>query len=191
MNLLVLLGSPRKGGNSETLAEKVAEAVEHGGGKVDWIRLNELNLRPCQGCGGCDKSGICVVKDDMTDIYLAVDRADRILLVSPVYFYGLSAQCKICGDRFQARWARKYLLKERFREGEGRKGYLLSTAATRGQKIFDCSVLTTRYIFDAVDMAYGGELLVKGVDKRKAVLDHPDEMARAEQFGKDLLAGLV
>lgn len=191
MNVLMLLGSPRKGGNSETLARKVAEAVEHGGGKVDWIRLNELNLRPCQGCGGCDKSGICVVKDDMTDIYLAADRADRILLVSPVYFYGLSAQCKICGDRFQARWARKYLLKERFREGEGRKGYLLSTAATRGQKIFESSVLTTRYIFDALDMEYGGELLVKGVDKRKAVLDHPDEVARAEQFGKDMLAGLV
>jgi multimeric flavodoxin WrbA len=191
MKLLVVLGSPRKGGNGETLARKVADAVIQGGGMVDYIRLNDLTLRPCQGCGGCDKTGNCVIKDDMTAIYQAVDDADRILLVSPVYFYGLSAQCKIFGDRFQARWSRKYQLKERIRQGEGRKGYLLSTAATKGAKIFDCSILTTRYIYDAMDVEYGGELLVQGVDKRKAVLEVPDEMARAEQFGRDIVEGRI
>jgi len=187
MKMLVVLGSPRRGGNSETMARKVGEIYEQGGGQVDYIRLNDLNLRPCQGCGGCDKTGNCVVKDDMTDIYTAADAADRILLVSPVYFYGLSAQCKIFGDRMQARWARKYLLKERVRSGEGRKGYLISTAATKGPKIFDCSVLTTKYIYDAMDVEYGGELLAKGVDKRKAILDHPDDLTRAAQFGNDIL----
>jgi multimeric flavodoxin WrbA len=191
MKLLVVLGSPRKGGNGETLARKVAEAVEQEGGTVDYIRLNDLNLRPCQGCGGCDKTGKCVINDDMTAIYQAVDDADRILLVSPVYFYGLSAQCKIFGDRFQARWSRKYNLKERFRKGEGRRGYLLSTAATTGSKIFDCSILTTKYIFDAMDVEYGGELLVKGVDERKAVLAVPDQLARAEQFGRDIVEGRI
>lgn len=191
MKLLVLLGSPRKGGNSETLAGSVAKAFEEGSGSVEYIRLNDLKLRPCQGCGGCDKTGICVVKDDMGTIYEAVDKADRILLVSPVYFYGLSAQCKTCGDRMQALWARKYLLKERFRQGEGRKGYLLSTAATKGQKIFDCSVLTTRYIYDAIDVEYGGEFLVKGVDHKKAVLEVPDEVAKAEEFGRNMLADKI
>ena len=191
MKLLVVLGSPRKGGNSETLARKVAEAVETEGGTTEYIRLNDMNLRPCQGCGGCEKTGTCVIDDDMTAIYQAVDVADRILLVSPVYFYGLSAQCKIFGDRFQARWARKYLLKDRFRQGEGRKGYLLATAATKGPKIFECSVLTARYIYDAMDVEYGGEFLVKGVDKRKAVLEVPDEIARAEQFGRDIAANRI
>lgn len=191
MKFLVVLGSPRKGGNSETLARKVAEAVESGGGRTEYIRLNDLNPRPCQGCGGCEKSGNCVIDDDMTAIYRAVDDADRILLVSPVYFYGLSAQCKIFGDRLQARWARKYLLKDRYRQGEGRKGYLLATAATKGPKIFDCSVLTARYIYDAMDVEYGGEFLVKGVDKRKAVLEVPDEIVRAEQFGKDIVENRI
>ncbi len=189
MKLLVLLGSPRKGGNSETLARKVAEAIEQSGGTVEYKRLNDMNLRPCQGCGGCEKTGNCVIKDDMTEIYQAVDEADRILLVSPVYFYALSAQSKICSDRFQARWSRKYLLKERYRHNEGRKGYLLSTAATKGPKIFDCSILTSRYVFDAMDVPYGGEFLVKGVDNKKAVLGLPEEMAKAEQFGKDMVAG--
>jgi multimeric flavodoxin WrbA len=189
MKMLIVLGSPRKNGNSETLARKVAGAVEQGGGTVVYIRLNDLDIRPCQGCGGCEKSGNCVLKDDLTPLFKKVDEADRILLVSPVYFYGLSAQCKIFGDRFQSRWARRYLVKERFRASEGRKGYLLSTAATTGPKIFDCSILTTRYIYDAMDVEYGGELLVKGVDNRKAVLEVPDEMARAEQFGRDIIEG--
>ena len=189
MNMLVLLGSPRKGGNSETLARIIGKSVEEGGGTVEYVYLNGLNLRPCQGCGGCEKSGICVVKDDMEPIYNAVDQADRILLVSPVYFYSISAQCKIFGDRMQALWARRYLLKERFRMGEGRKGYLVSTAATKGQKIFDCSILTTKYIYDAVDVEYGGEFLVKGVDAKKAVLKYQDEMERAELFGKAIFEG--
>ena len=191
MKLLVLLGSPRKGGNSETAARKIAEAVVNDGGEANYIRLNDLKMRPCQGCGGCEKKGSCVLKDEMTDLYQIVDDADRILLVSPVYFYGLSAQCKIFADRLQARWSRKYIIKERFRENEGRKGYLVSTAATVGPKIFECSILMTRYIFDAIDMEYGGELLIKGVDERKALQTKDDELARAEQFGRDIVSGKI
>ena len=117
MKMLIVLGSPRKKGNGETLAGKVAEAMEQLGNTVEYIRLNDLNIRPCQGCGGCDKTGNCVIKDDMTAIFQKVDEADRILLVSPVYFYGLSAQSKLFGDRFQSRWARKYNLKERVSRG--------------------------------------------------------------------------
>ena len=83
------------------------------------------------------------------------------------------------------------MLKDRYRQGEGRKGYLLSSAATKGPKIFDCSILTARYIFDAMDVEYGGEFVVKGVDKRKAVLEHPAEMKRADEFGKAILAGHI
>ena len=191
MKLLVVLGSPRRGGNSETVARRVADAVVESGGSVDYIRLNELSIRPCQGCGGCEKNGSCVIKDDMTGVYQAVDEADRILLVSPVYFYSLSAQCKIFGDRLQARWSRKYVLKERFRENEGRKGYLISTSATVGSKIFDCSILTARYIFDAIDLEYGGEILVKGVDERKAIQQKQDELERAASFGRDMVAGKI
>ncbi len=191
MKIVVLLGSPRKKGNSEILVQAVVGPLEQGGAEVEYIRLNNLSIRPCQGCGGCDKTGNCVIDDDMSGIYPAVDGADIIFLVSPVYFYGLSAQCKIFGDRMQARWARRYMLKDRYRQGEGRKGYLLSSAATKGPKIFDCSILTARYIFDAMDVEYGGEFVVKGVDKRKAVLEHPAEMKRADEFGKAILAGHI
>ncbi len=190
MHMLIVLGSPRINGNSEILAQHVAQGVEKGGGTVEYIRLNSLKLRPCQGCGGCDGTGNCVIEDDMVGVYERVDVADRVLIVSPVYFYGLTAQTKILVDRFQARWSRKHNLGIRFRQGEARKGYLLSVAATKGAKVFDCSLLTLRYFFDTMDMAFADSFLLKGVDSKGAIRELPAELERAEAFGRDIVAGL-
>lgn len=189
MHMVIVLGSPRKNGNSEILARAVAEGLEKNSGTVEYIRLNTLSIRPCQGCGGCDKTGVCVIQDDLTDIYERVDKADRLLLVSPIYFYALSAQAKIFTDRMQARWSRRYNLKERFREGEGRRGYLLATAASKGKKLFESSELTARYLFDALDLECGESLLVNGVDDRGAVREQEGELKRARTFGEDIANG--
>jgi multimeric flavodoxin WrbA len=189
MHLLIVLGSPRKNGNSEILAQHVAKGMEEGGGTVEYIRLAGLTLSPCQGCGGCEKTGECVIKDDMGAIYERADAADRILVASPVYFYALTAQTKAFIDRFQARWSRRYLLDNRFRLEEQRKGYLLSVAATKGAKVFDCSLLTMRYFYEAMDMTFAGSFLLKGVDQRGAVRNLPEELARAEAFGRDIATG--
>lgn len=189
--MVIVLGSPRKNGNSEVLARAVTEGFEKSGGTVEYIRLNSLSIRPCQGCGGCDKTGICVIKDDMTAIYEQVDKADRLLLVSPVYFYSPSAQAKIFIDRIQARWARRYNLKERFRQEEGRRGYLLSTAATKGRKLFESSELIVKYMLDALDMECGESLLVSGVDDRGAVKEQQDQLERARDFGEKIGSGQV
>jgi multimeric flavodoxin WrbA len=190
MRLLIALGSPRKNGNSEILSQHVAKGFEKGGGSVETVRLNSLNLSPCQGCGGCERTGVCIIEDDMAAIYEQVDLADRVLVVSPVYFYGLTAQTKIFIDRFQARWSRRYLLNIRFRQDEHRKGYLLSVAATKGAKVFDCSLLTLRYFYEAMDVDFADSFLLKGVDQRGAVNNFPEELERAEAFGHDIAAGL-
>ncbi len=189
MHMVIVLGSPRRNGNSEMLAKAVAEGMESEGGTVEYLRLNDLDIRPCQGCGGCDKSGECVVKDDMTEIYGKVDNADRLLLVTPIYFYAMSAQAKIFTDRMQARWSRRYNLKNRFRQGEGRRGYVLATAATGGGKLFESTELCARYLFDAIDMECGESLLVNGVDDRKAVREKSDELTRARSFGEKISRG--
>ena len=166
MHTLMILGSPRKKGNSELLAQAVAEGLVAGGGTVEMIRLQGMSIKPCRGCGGCDKSGTCVIKDDMEELYEKVDQADRLILASPIYFYTVSAQLKTFMDRMQARWSRKYNLGEEFRKGEGRKGYLLATAATKGERIFDCAELPVKYALDAMGFSYGLPFLVKGWTKR-------------------------
>jgi len=191
MHMVIVLGSPRKKGNSETLARAVADGLEKQGGSADYIRLNDLNIRPCQGCGGCDKTGKCVIRDDMVEVYEQIDRAERILLVSPVYFYGLTAQAKIFTDRMQARWSRKYNLRQPFRRDEGRRGYLLATAATSGARIFECSQLMARYLFDAIDVVCGESLLVSGVDDRGDVREREDYLEQAREFGLKIARGEI
>jgi len=192
MKILVILGSPRRKGNSETLARTVVQELEEGqAGSVEYIHLHSLKISPCQSCGGCEKTSVCVIRDDMDALYEKVDEADRLFLAGPVYFYGPSAQCKTFIDRFQARWSRKYLLATPFREGDDRKAYLLATAATKGEKVFDASLLIARCFFDAVNVPFGGSLTVRSVDKPGAFLKRDDEMVRATAFGRDIAQGKI
>ncbi|MBW6520907.1 MAG: flavodoxin family protein [Desulfoarculaceae bacterium] len=190
MHTLIILGSPRKNGNSETLARSVASGIEqHPEATVEFIRLNDLQLSACQGCGGCNKSSTCVITDDMTPLYEKVDSCDHLLLVSPIYFYGLSAQCKTFVDRFQARWARKYLSGIRFRQDEERQGTLLATAATEGKKIFDGALLTAHTLFDALDLKNGEPLLVRGVDYFGAMQKQTLILEQAMALGRRIAGG--
>lgn len=187
MHTLIILGSPRKNGNSETLAQSMASGIlQVPDTSVEFIRLNDLRITPCQGCGGCNKTSICVIEDDMTALYEKVDLCDHLILVSPIYFYALSAQCKAFVDRFQARWARKYLLGIRFRTDEQRQGTLLATAATAGKKVFDGALLTAQIFFDALDLECGESLLVRGVDQRGALHKQPQILEQAVALGRKI-----
>lgn len=191
MRVLIVLGSPRKNGNSETLVQALVKGLTaERQCEIEYIRLNTLNMAPCVGCGGCDKSGSCVVHDDMQALYHKVDEADRMIMTSPVYFYGISAQCKIFIDRFQSRWSRKYRQGVIYREGEGRKGYFVSTAAMQSKKVFEGGLLTVKAMFNSIELAFGGELLVGGVDERGDIAKKTDELQRAEEFGADIGRGI-
>lgn len=187
MKTLVILGSPRRKGNSETAAVTVIEELTTlVDTDVEYVWLAKQNVAPCIGCGGCDESGECIVKDDMTELYEKLDEADIIFLVGPTYFYGLSAQIKGFIDRIQAKWSRKYLLKVPFRKKDTRKGYLVCTAATHGKKLFDGSVLVAKSFFDAIDMDYGGSLLIRGVDGRGEFADKQEEVENARTLAREI-----
>jgi len=185
MKVLALSGSPRKNGNSETLLAAFLKGVEAGGGRIELIRLCDLDIHPCIGCGGCDKTGNCVVHDDMQLMYPKIFEASRLVLASPIYFYGITAQAKAFVDRCQALWARKRLVtgKDNHDSRPDRKGFLLSVSATHGERVFDGAILTARYAFDAMDMEYGGELALKGFDCRGEVAQAPSALRLAEQTG--------
>ncbi len=188
MHVLFVLGSPRKNGNTETLARIVAERVEDLGHTVAFLHLGRKKILPCQGCGGCEKSGNCVVThDDMGGIYQAVDESDRLVVVSPVYFYGLTAQTKAVIDRFQSHWSRKYLLKQTEKKNQPRQGFYIGCAATSGKKVFDGCLLTIKCFFDVLDMSYGGELLIRNVDAVGGVKKLPDLHELSLAFGEKIV----
>jgi multimeric flavodoxin WrbA len=191
MNVLVFLGSPRKKGNSEVLTTAVLEGVRQAGGQPEIIRLCDLKIAPCISCGGCDKTGKCVVEDDMTPLYEKIITVNRIIVSSPIFFYGVTAQTKAFIDRTQALWNRKRILQKKgeWVENPERKGFFVSVAATRGARIFEGAVLTMKYGYDAMDMLYAGDFLVTGPDKRGDMAKYEQKLAEARESGKNFMLG--
>ena len=99
--VVVLLGSPRKKGNSAILASRIIKGAQEAGADVETFYLNGMNIRPCQGCYACQKkdSKGCVQDDDMQKIYPKLVEADAWVIASPVYWFTMSAQTKLFMDR--------------------------------------------------------------------------------------------
>ena len=192
MDVLAFLGSPRKKGNSEVLTQELLEGVRQAGGSPEIIRLCEMKISPCISCGGCDKTGKCVVEDDMIPLYKKIISIDKIIVSSPIFFYGVTAQTKAFIDRTQALWNRKRLLQKKgeWVDNPERKGFFISVAATRGARIFEGAILTMKYGYDAMGMQYGGDFLVTGPDKRGDMAKYEKKLAEAREAGKNFILGL-
>ena len=102
--VLVILGSPRRKGNSSTLAAQISRGAKSAGAQVETVFLQALNISPCRGCDTCQKldSKGCAIKDDMQEIFPKLIKADAWVIASPVYWFSMSAQTKMFMDRCYA-----------------------------------------------------------------------------------------
>lgn len=99
-NVLILSGSPRRGGNSDLLCDQFLLGAQGAGHKVEKIRLADLTINYCTGCGACiDTPGKCVQQDDMSTVLEKMIAADVIVMATPVYFYTMNGQMKTLIDR--------------------------------------------------------------------------------------------
>ena len=102
-NIVILSGSPRKGGNTDILAAAFKEGAESAGKSVTLFRVADMKIGGCVACEFCHKEkGSCFQKDDMTQILDALRKADALVLASPVYYMSVSAQLKLAIDRVYA-----------------------------------------------------------------------------------------
>ncbi len=180
MNVLVIYGSPRTAGNTSVLLDAFVDSfLEHAdkntttpdAPNVERLVVRRLDIRPCLGCDACLR-GPCIQDDDMQALYPKLASADIIVVGAPVYFYGLPAKLKALVDRCQLFFNKKYVKKEKWRKTPGR-GYFVSCGATNGAQLFQGSVLTVKYWFDALDMEYSGDALIRGVDAMGDARKHP------------------
>ncbi len=102
IHVLALCTSPRKNGNTYTLVEEAIKGCKSVGATAEIISIKGKKLTPCQGCSVCQNGKICPLQDDVLDILQKMQRADVILMASPVFFYDVTAQCKIIIDRSYA-----------------------------------------------------------------------------------------
>ncbi len=183
MNIIVFSGSPRKGGNTDLLADAfVAGATSHRA-NVEKIRLIELKYSPCIECGGCDETGKCISKDDLTEIYPKIESADVVVLASPMFFYNITANSQALVERSQAFWVRQYVLKQGEIGGKRRQGIFLSAGATKGKLLFDGSLRVMRYFFDAIGGDLAAALLIRGAEKKGEIKEIPGALETAERLG--------
>lgn len=185
MRVLGIMGSPRIKGNTDLLLDEALKGAQTQGAEVEKIIVDKLKIAPCREYYGCLRDGNCVIRDDMDDIYPKLLEADGIIVASPMFFYGLTSQVKALIDRCQALWARKYILKQDLPDS-GRKGAFIAVGATRGKKLFDGSILTVKYFFQSIGVKYVDELLVRGVDKRGEIKQHPSALSDAFELGRRL-----
>lgn len=191
MNVLGIYGSPRKGGNSDLLLDRALEGARTAGAETISIYARDLKISGCDACDTCEKTGECVIQDDMQSVYPLFRHAQVILLASPMYFYGFPAQTKALIDRSQALWCRRQLEKasDRLKTYDGGEGYLIAVGATKGKNLFDGAELTARYFFDALDMDYKGGLFFRQLEEKGAVVSHPDYLKQAFELARCAVEG--
>lgn len=174
--VLILSGSPRKGGNSDALCDEFMRGAAESGNEVKKIRVAEKNVGYCRACYYCKKSGgKCVINDDMAEILDEMIKADAIVLASPVYFYSIDAQLKTVIDRTVARWL----------EVKNKDLYYIMTAADDNKAAMETTLACFRGYADCVEGAkecgviYGTGVYEKGEISRSPAIKQAYELGRS------------
>lgn len=187
LHILAIYGSPRKGGNTDTLLEAFVSGAQAAGALIQRVIARDLNVRACSECRQCEKLGRCVVDDDMQKVYPLLSEAPAVVLASPIFFYTVTGCVKPIIDRAQALWVRKYLLRDgppTTIDGIERLGYFLSCGATRGRKLFEGALLTMKYFFDAAGVRLAQSLTYRRVEKMGDIQKEAGALEEAGALGR-------
>ena len=187
MFVLGLQGSPRLKGNTSILLAAFLNEAETLGARIHHMDVARKNITPCQECGTCEKKGFCPIDDDMQEIYPLLRQADIIVMATPIFFYGPTAQMKALIDRSQALWARRYVHRLTDPGMKWRRGFLLALGATKGKNLFEGVSLTAKYFFDAVGASYDGGLTYKQIEGSGDIEKHPTALEDAKEKAKTLV----
>lgn len=185
--VLALLGSPRPDGNNALAIDAALRGAAAGGKlEVRKILLNQLTIKPCQGCNRCLDTGRCVIRDDMDVIYEGILTMDAFLLAAPIYFSGLSAQAKVMIDRCQPFWAARFMLKNDLFSGRKRPGLLILTG---GQPAYDSQFTgpqaVVKLLYKMIGVQSIGDFLAPDIDARPMV-QRPADLAELFSLGQRL-----
>lgn len=174
--VLILSGSPRKGGNSDILCDEFAHGATDGGNRVEKIRVAEKKIGYCLGCYHCTShGGECAIRDDMAEVLQKMIDADVLVLASPVYFYSVDAQLKALIDRTVARWT----------EVRNKEFYYIATCADEEKTSAETTLACFRGYADCVEGAvekgviYGTGAYQKGEIRNSPVLKQAYDMGRS------------
>lgn len=172
--IVILVGSMRKGGNTDLLAQSFAEGASKNN-IVELVSVADYSINPCIGCNSCftRENNLCFQNDDMTEIYDKLRNADIVAIASPVYFYGISAQLKAVIDRLHTPMRNEFHIK---------KLALLLVGAATLPELFDPIKMQYQLILNFFHLEDVGMVLVRGV-KDKGDIMKTEALKEAYNFG--------
>lgn len=173
--IVVLVGSMRKGGNTDLLAQAFIDGACNSNNDVELVSVADYKVNPCIGCNSCftRKDNTCFQNDDMRVIYEKLRTADIVVVASPVYFYGISAQLKAIIDRLHTPMRNEFHIK---------KLALLLVGAASLPNLFDAIKLQYQLVLDFFHLENIGMVLVRGV-KEKGDIEGNEALNEAYELG--------
>ena len=172
-----MVGSMRRGGNTDLLAQAFAQgAAEHN--EVEVLSVADHYVKPCIGCNTCftREGNACFQKDDMAEIYEKLRTADVLVVASPVYFYGISAELKAVIDRLHTPMRDTFRIK---------KLALLLVGAATLPELFDAIKVQYRLLLNYFHLEDAGMVLVRGV-RDKGDIKNTDALDEAYALGQTI-----
>lgn len=176
---LILLGSPRQGGVSDTLAHAFAEGLAQSGHNATMLALRQFAIRPCMACSACKQPPhACTLApgDDAEQLFGHILGARHVLVAAPVHFYALPAHFKALIDRAQRFWQAGMV------KSDGKALALLTAGRKNGEQIFNGSLLTLRYFFAALGKELVQQQTFRAVDNVQDIT--ADHLMQARQWGQ-------
>lgn len=187
--VLAIMGSPRKGKNTNSALDFFLEGLDQGQFSLDKVYLKDLSIGHCTGCDYCGSTGICIIKDDMQSLYDKIDQSDLVILAAPLYFNSINGLSKNMIDRCQKYWSQKYSLGQSYKRGEDRLGVFISTGgAPYSHNQFDGAIPVMDFFFKAINVQYKGNYFVSGTDNSE-VKDRSDVAEELRHLGNKILEG--
>ncbi len=178
--VLGIVGSPRRGGNTEILVDEVLAGAAEAGASVEKVLLDRLDITPCSACDACQETGECVFADDMPALLEKMAHSQVWVLGTPVYWWGPTAQFKAFLDRWYAKI---------FRPADRAlfKGRRVVVVVPLGDTDAQVARHTVGMLTDALAYTKAkllASVVAPGVNDAGEVRRHPDVLAAARQAGR-------
>ncbi len=187
LNIIALVGSPRKNKNNDSLVNNMLKGIQdtcHNEIHMEKLYIRDLDIKPCMACAACARKAGCIIEDDMSQIYDKFNRADIVIISSPLYFNSISGALKTLVDRNQAIWSSKYILNQPIIDRQKKRlGYFICTAGMpESEDLFDATLPIMDLFFKSINTQWVGNLFIGDMD-RKPIINNRELLKEAYDIG--------
>lgn len=185
MKIIGIDGSPRKNGNTEKLLKKVLAGAEEAEGTIEYLKLADLTINHCRGCGTCRASGECVMQDDMDRVVESIQQSNVIVMGSPVYAWQVSGHTKVFMDRLCRLLTPKY----ESRLNGPKKIAFVYTQGNPDADLFKPYFDYQEKVYPFLGFTLAGRIQATGTRAKDDILSQETTLADAASFGRNLVVG--